>query len=149
LADRLRAALAQRLPAYMVPAAFVVLPGLPLTASGKVDRRALPAPEWRGEVHVAPRTPLEEVLASFWQEMLGAERVGVHDSFFQLGGHSLQATRLIARVRTVFAVEIPVRRLFQTPILEALAQEIQAAESTPGRSEKIARALLKLKARKQ
>ncbi|MEA2691914.1 MAG: hypothetical protein QOJ16_1301, partial [Acidobacteriota bacterium] len=149
LPERLRAALAERLPLYMVPAAFVLLPRLPRSANGKVDRKALPAPEWRGEEYLAPRDPLEEVLASLWEEMLEVERVGVGDSFFQLGGHSLQASRLVTRVRGLFQVELPLRRLFETPTVAALAVAMRAAEGTPGQSDKIARVLLRFKARKE
>jgi acyl carrier protein len=134
----------------MLPAAFVVLPALPLTASGKVDRKALPAPEWRsGESFVAPRTPLEEVLAGFWRELLGSERIGVHDSFFRLGGHSLLATQLVGRVAKTFQVELPLRRLFETPTVEALAAAVVAVEAKPGQSEKIAKVLLRIKGRKE
>jgi hypothetical protein len=86
----------------MVPSAFVALDAFPLTPNGKVDRKALPAPQFaaaRSRDFVAPRDPVEELLASIWQELLGIERVGIHDDFFELGGHSLLATRVIARVQ--------------------------------------------------
>src|SRR6185436_15114163 len=93
-ASALRAHLQARLPDSMVPSAFVVLAGFPLTPGGKVDRAALPPPRWEaGAAYVAPRTPAEEILAATWAEVLGVERVGVHDGFFELGGHSLLATR--------------------------------------------------------
>jgi acyl carrier protein len=133
------------LPSHMVPAAFVVLPALPLTPNGKVDRKALPAPDWQaGATSVAPRTPLEEVLAGFFAEALGLESVGVEDSFFRLGGHSLLATQLVGKVRGAFQVELPLKRLFETPTVAALAAAIAAAETKPGQSERIARALLKV-----
>ena len=101
-AGELRAHLKRSLPDYMVPSAFVVLEALPLTPNGKIDRRALPAPEAdavvRGE-YVAPRTPVEEMLAGIWAEVLKLERVGVQDNFFELGGHSLLAIRVMERMR--------------------------------------------------
>ncbi|MBZ4423379.1 amino acid adenylation domain-containing protein, partial [Myxococcus sp. RHSTA-1-4] len=115
----LRTALGERLPAYMVPSAFVVLPALPRTPNGKVDRKALPAPDAaqveRTHEYVAPRTPNEQLLAGLWREVLGVEQVGVHDDFFALGGHSLLATRLVSRVRNVLHVELPLRTLFEAP----------------------------------
>jgi len=115
--DGLRRALRERLPDFMVPAAFVELAALPLTVSGKVDRKALPAPEGRrsGARYTAPRTPVEAVLAGLWAELLGVpegEKVGVDEHFFDLGGHSLMATRVMARVRSTFAIEMPLRVLF-------------------------------------
>ncbi|HEY2738150.1 MAG TPA: amino acid adenylation domain-containing protein, partial [Thermoanaerobaculia bacterium] len=127
-ADALRQALRERLPDYMVPATFVILPALPLTLSGKVDRRALPAPERQdpGEGHLAPRTPVEEVLAGIWAELLGFERVGAADHFFDLGGHSLLATRVMSRLRSAFGVEMPLRDLFEAPVLADLAARVEA-----------------------
>ncbi len=148
LPDTLRASLAERLPAYMVPAVFVTLPELPLSPNGKVDRKALPAPEWSsGSSQVAPRTALEAILVGIWCEVLGLDRVGIEDSFFRLGGHSLLATRLVSRVRKTFQVDLPLRRLFETPTVAALAEMVVAAEARPGQSEKIARVLLRLKER--
>jgi precorrin-6B methylase 2/acyl carrier protein len=124
----LRAGLQQRLPAYMIPRAFVLLDELPLTPNGKLDRRALPAPETmraeRGSV-VAPRTPLEQSLAAIWAQLLDVQPLGIHDNFFELGGHSLLATRLISQVRQTFAVELPLRRLFEIPTIAMLAAEIE------------------------
>ncbi|HEX6039981.1 non-ribosomal peptide synthetase, partial [Longimicrobium sp.] len=123
----LRAHLLAHLPEYMVPSAFVPLERLPLTRNGKVDRRALPEPdaaEAAGAAYAAPRTPTEEVLAAIWAELLGAERVGASDGFFELGGHSLLATRVISRVRADFGVEVPVRAVFERPVLEAFAEEV-------------------------
>lgn len=114
----------------MVPSAFVVLEALPLTPNGKVDRRALPVPEGRPEIagYVAPRTPVEEVLASIWAEVLGLDRVGIHDNFFELGGHSLLATRIVARVRDSLAVELPLRALFEeTATVHELVARVEAA----------------------
>jgi amino acid adenylation domain-containing protein/FkbM family methyltransferase len=145
LEGSLRSFLGERLPAHMLPAVFVLLPHLPLTPNGKVDRRALPAPDWRaGSSYVAPRTPLEEVLASFFAEILGLEQVGVEDGFFKLGGHSLLAAQLVAKVRGAFQVELPLRRLFETPTVSAVAAAVAAAEGKPGQNDKIARILLRV-----
>ncbi len=129
----LRAFLGDRLPEYMVPTAFVILDALPLTPSGKVDRRALPEPEESrlslGTAYVAPRTLLEEALAAMWAELLGLERVGVNHSFFELGGQSLLATRLIARVREVLQAEIPLTAVFASPTVAGLAAAVEAARA--------------------
>jgi amino acid adenylation domain-containing protein len=124
----LRARLRERLPEYMLPAAFVALDALPLTPNGKLDRRALPAPGGpaAGREYVAPRTPAEELLAGVFGEVLHAERVGVHDDFFDLGGHSLLATRVVSRVREVFGVELPLRAMFELPTVAALAPEVES-----------------------
>ncbi|HVR96838.1 MAG TPA: amino acid adenylation domain-containing protein [Thermoanaerobaculia bacterium] len=128
-ADELRRHLLERLPDYMVPAAFVTLVALPLTTHGKVDRRALPAPaaarETRG--YVPPRGPIEEMLAGLWAEVLGIERVGAHDDFFDLGGHSLLATQAVSRARVAFGVELPLRALFDRPTVAGLAVVVEAA----------------------
>ncbi|HEY3581717.1 MAG TPA: condensation domain-containing protein, partial [Pyrinomonadaceae bacterium] len=127
----LRGFLKERLPEYMVPSAFVFLDALPLTANGKVDRQALPAPTSArpesGETFVAPSTPAEEVLAGIWAELLGVEQVGIHDNFFELGGHSLLATQVVSRVREFFRVEIALRQVFETPTVAGLAQSIDLA----------------------
>ncbi|HEV7517918.1 MAG TPA: amino acid adenylation domain-containing protein [Thermoanaerobaculia bacterium] len=126
--DDLRGFLGGRLPAYMLPAAFVVLPDLPLQASGKVDRRALPAPE-RGHIEeqgfVAPRTPVENLLAEIWRELLGLDRVGAFDSFFKLGGHSLLATQLVSRIHMALEVDLPLRSLFEVPTLAEMALAVE------------------------
>ncbi|HVG43749.1 MAG TPA: amino acid adenylation domain-containing protein, partial [Longimicrobium sp.] len=126
-ADELRAHLRESLPEYMVPAAFVVLEQLPLTPAGKLDVGALPAPEYTAETdrYVAPRTPVEAVLAEIWAEVLCLERAGVHESFFELGGHSLMAVRVVSRVRAVFAVELPLRVLFEGPTVAELAARVE------------------------
>ncbi|HEX9034004.1 MAG TPA: amino acid adenylation domain-containing protein [Streptosporangiaceae bacterium] len=140
-AAALRAALATRLPEHMVPTAFVVLAALPLTGSGKMDRRALPEPDWgavAGLDQVAPRTPAEAHLAAIFAEVLGLPTaVGVHDSFFALGGHSLTATRLLARIRADYGVDLPVRTLFSDPtvagVTAALAEASDLGQATaPG-----------------
>ncbi len=124
-ASELRRFLMEQLPAYMVPAAFVSLDALPRTPSGKVDRQALPPPEAPpGELapaYVAPRTPVEEVLAGIWAELFGVDQVGLHDDFFALGGHSLLAVRLFARIHKTFQVDLPLHRLFEAPTVGGLA----------------------------
>jgi hypothetical protein len=133
----LREYLKRRLPAYMLPSAFMQLNRLPLTSTGKVDRRSLPAPQGRPEElrqYVAPRTDLERALAEIWTHVLRVERVGVHDDFFELGGHSLLATRVITRISHALDVEVPIRMIFERPTVEALAagvlQDIAAELST-------------------
>jgi len=127
--DELRAFLGESLPAYMVPAKFVSLNALPLTASGKIDRRALPDPAELELVaeYVAPRTPLEEELARIWADLLGVNRVGVHDDFFALGGHSLLATQAVIRIRNTIA-DIELHIIFDAPTVATLADAIVAAE---------------------
>ncbi|RKR87001.1 amino acid adenylation domain-containing protein [Micromonospora pisi] len=125
--SRLRPALAAQLPEYMLPATLVPLDRFPRTGSGKVDRRGLPEPVWRDADdgnRVAPRTPVEKQLALLWGEVLGLAGVGVHDNFFNLGGHSLTATRLIARIRTTFGVDLPLRLLFAAPTIAELAPRV-------------------------
>ncbi|HBL30033.1 MAG TPA: non-ribosomal peptide synthetase, partial [Acidobacteria bacterium] len=124
-----REQLRERLPDHMVPAVIVVLAALPLTPNGKVDRKALPAPDGRGasESHQAPRTPVEEVLAGIWGDVLRLERIGIADRFFDLGGHSLLATQVLSRVRTAFGVDLPLREVFEAPALSDLAARIEAA----------------------
>ncbi len=124
----LRAFLAATLPDFMVPTLWMRLDALPLTGTGKVDRRALPAPEETagGSGFVPPSTPLEELLAGLWSDVLGIERIGRHDSFFDLGGHSLLATQVVSRVREACGVDLPLRRLFEAPTLEELARAVEA-----------------------
>jgi acyl carrier protein len=113
----------------MVPAAFVWLERMPLTANGKVDHRALPAPPLsRPDLEtdlVPPRTALEATLAEIWAEVLGVDRVGVHDNFFHLGGHSLLATQVLSRVRSRLAATVQLKDLFGLPTIAALAESIQ------------------------
>ncbi len=139
LAD-LRRHLRDHLPESMIPATFVLLDAFPRTPSGKVDRKALPPPGAAGTepsaTFVAPRTPVEERLASIWAQCLELERVGVHDGFFDLGGHSLLATQVLSRVREAFQVEVPLRRFFEEPTIAALARIVgegaAGAEPAPG-----------------
>ncbi len=125
----LRRWLVDLLPDYMVPSAFVSLEKLPLTPNGKVDRQALPDPGQArlddSTLFVPPRGPFEEEVASSWGALFGLKRVGAHDNFFQLGGHSLLATQAISRLRDAFGVEIPLRALFESPTVAALAQQIE------------------------
>jgi amino acid adenylation domain-containing protein len=127
----LRGFLSQALPEYMIPSAFVFLDRLPLSSNGKVDRNALPPPDQaRPELEkdfVPPRTPVEEMLAGLWVEILGLDRAGVYDNFFELGGHSLLATRLMSRIRQVFEVELPLRQVFGASTIAELAENIETA----------------------
>ena len=123
----LRRWLAEKLPEFMVPSAFMVLDTMPLTPSGKVDRKALPAPDQLRDaaaVYVAPRTSLEETLVQIWKEVLRVDRVGVQDNFFSLGGHSLLATQVISRIRKLVDVELPLRQLFEFPTIAELVSRI-------------------------
>jgi amino acid adenylation domain-containing protein len=127
--DELRDFLQARLPDHMIPSAFVFLEALPLTLSGKLDRRALPAPE-RARTGLAgwvtPRTPVEEAISEIWIALLNLEGVGVHDNFFALGGHSLLAVQVVARLRAAFGLDLPVRAFFETPTVAGLAERIEA-----------------------
>jgi amino acid adenylation domain-containing protein len=129
-AGELRNHLRERVPEYMVPAAFVALERLPLTPNGKLDRRALPAPGGPAaeREYTAPRSAAEELLARVFGEVLGLERVGVHDHFFELGGHSLLATRVVSRAREVFGVELPLRTVFEFPTVAELAPQLAALQ---------------------
>ncbi|MEU3597316.1 amino acid adenylation domain-containing protein [Streptomyces sp. NPDC006798] len=130
----LRAFVAARLPDYMVPSAVVLIDRLPLAPNGKLDRAALPEPEYAGTAYRAPGTPREAALAALFAEVLGVDRVGADDGFFALGGHSLLATRLISRARAELAIEIPIRKVFDLPTVAALAAwtEKSAAPRRPG-----------------
>jgi hypothetical protein len=112
----------------MVPSSFVFLDEFPLTPNGKVDRKMLPAPESSGltprPFYEAPRTDLEMVVAGIWEEVLRAERVGVHDNFFALGGHSLLATGILLRVRDRYGIDLPLRTIFEAPTVHDLAERI-------------------------
>ena len=121
----IRAALAERLPAYMIPAAVVVIDALPLTVNGKLDKRALPAPEYQdADRYRAPATPVEEILADIYARVLGVERVGVDDSFFQIGGDSLSAMRVIATINVAFDIHLSVRTLYEAPSVRSLSQRL-------------------------
>jgi surfactin family lipopeptide synthetase C len=121
----LRRFLAQRLPDYMIPTAFVFVDSLPLTASGKVDRERLQMHNWEQlgmqTEFVAPRSPIEERLGELWGKVLGLKQVGIHDNFFEMGGHSLLATQFMSRLNAAFALDLPLRTLFEQPTIEELA----------------------------
>ncbi|OBH58372.1 non-ribosomal peptide synthetase, partial [Mycobacterium colombiense] len=125
-AAAVRARLAERLPAYMVPAAVVAIEALPLTPNGKLEARALPAPEYTAGEHRAPSTPTEEILAGIYAQILGVERVGADDSFFDLGGDSLSAMRVIATINTTLDAHVGVRTLFEAPTVGQLASHVGA-----------------------
>jgi amino acid adenylation domain-containing protein len=129
--DELRSQVKQNLPEYMVPSAFVMLASFPLTTNGKVDRRALPAPDIQALMDtsefVAPRNPSEETLAAIWSEVLRVASVGVHDNFFELGGHSLLATQVIARVQKHWRRDVPLRTLFEHPTVAEFSGALEAA----------------------
>ncbi|HEY0735280.1 MAG TPA: amino acid adenylation domain-containing protein, partial [Herpetosiphonaceae bacterium] len=135
----LRTFLKQALPEYMLPSAFVFLPELPRTTSGKIDRRALPAPDRTQHIRdaalVAPRTPAEELVASVWSAVLGVREIGAFDHFFALGGHSLLATQAVARLRKAFDLPIPLRFIFEAPVVADLAARLtstsQAEQGLP------------------
>jgi len=129
--ESLKVALRSRLPEFMVPSAFVTLAALPLTPSGKVDRRRLPAPEANAGGPARAKTATERALARIWSELLPVEEIGPEDHFFELGGHSLVAARVTARVRQRFGLDLPVQALFDRPVLRDLASHLQ--EETPSK----------------
>ena len=138
LREELRSYLKENLPDYMVPQATVLLAKLPLNSNGKIDRKALPAPEEAVETraYVAPRNPTEQTIADIWTEVLRkpSGQIGIEDNFFDLGGHSLLATQVISRIRRSLSVELPLRTLFESPTVASLAQQAEAALAT-GRHE--------------
>jgi amino acid adenylation domain-containing protein len=131
--DALKTTLRAALPEYMVPSAFVLLDALPQTGTGKVDRNALPAPDFSAAAaaFAAPRNALETTLAALWSEILGLERVGIHDDFFALGGHSLLATRVMSRLRDSMGIQAPLRALFEAPTVARMAERLG---SSPARA---------------
>jgi thioesterase domain-containing protein len=124
--------LGERLPAYMVPTLFLVIDSIPLTPNGKVDRKALPAPDMNGDrrvTPVAPRTPIEELLTKMWADVLELDQIGIHDNFFEVGGHSLLAMRLLSRVERAFGRRLPVSHLFRSGTIAEMAQELSETDS--------------------
>ena len=131
-AGELRSHLSSQLPDYMVPTAYVRMHRMPLTANGKLDSKALPMPagDARAERgYEAPKGEIERRLVEIWADVLKVERVGRQDNFFELGGHSLLAMQVMARIRHIFDLELPVRRLFEEPTVAALADEVQRAQA--------------------
>jgi len=135
----LRSHLRQRLPEYMIPAAFVALHRLPTTSNGKIDRRSLPPPDWSRAIVEDARslTVVEETVAAIWATELGRASVGRHDNFFSLGGHSLMAAKLMTRLRDALRVEVPVRILFEAPTLSRFVHALALIEPSPGHLERI------------
>ena len=149
-AENLRAFLGQRLPDYMIPSMFVALDAVPLNANGKLDRRALPEPAIENIVQskefFAPRTQLEKELTEIWQETLGLGRIGIKENFFDIGGHSLAAMRMVVRIRRAFGVELPVAAIFQSPTIEALAVEVETLRASTHNEEDLLRILAEIEA---
>ncbi len=136
--DQIRAQLRSRLPEYMVPAAVVFLPKLPLSANGKVDRQALPSPEQAAaqqKPYVAPQNRTEEKIAGIWGDILGRESVSVEDNFFELGGHSLLATRIASRMREDLRLRVPVRMIFEHPTVRQLSAAISSLDDDGSEAE--------------
>lgn len=130
VSSELRAHLKTKLPDYMVPATFVMLPSLPLTPNGKIDLKSLPDPEFKTDDKLVerPRTPKEEQLAKIWSDVLGVQQIGIHDNFFELGGHSLLATQVVARMRALAGKDVTVRELFQSPTVAGLGEILASGE---------------------
>src|SRR5262249_48657683 len=132
LGRKLREDLREKLPDYMVPSVILVLESWPLMPNGKIDRRALPAPQRQAAGQSrAPRTPQEEMLCRVFADVLSLERVGIDENFFELGGHSLMATQLASRVRAMLGVELPIRAMFESPTVAELTLRLR--EATHGR----------------
>jgi acyl carrier protein len=139
--------LKQKLPDYMLPSVFVSLDALPLTANGKLDRRALPAPEAQkleeGDRNAIPQTPLEKSIAKIWTEVLNSQEIGIHDNFFEMGGHSLLATQLASKIRKTFEVELPLSSVFEMPTIAQIeklqgdrSQELTSVPTPVSRSDR-------------
>ena len=149
-ASELRAYLREKLPEYMVPSAFVFLDTLPSTPNGKLDRNALPAPDQNSsesaEAYVAPRTPVEEMIADIWAEVLKLEKIGIHDNFFDLGGHSLLGTQVISRLRAGLPMDLSLRVLFEAPTVAELASRVEQSMSRVYELEEFARNMAEVEA---
>ncbi|MGY2164234.1 non-ribosomal peptide synthetase [Pseudomonas tolaasii] len=135
---QVKASLAAELPEYMVPALLMRLDAMPLSPSGKLDRRALPEPVWQIREHVEPETPLQQQIAAIWREVLGLSRIGLRDDFFALGGHSLLATQIISRTRQACDVELPLRTLFEASELGAFAEQVCRFQAAGQRNQQTA-----------
>ena len=133
--QQVKTALAAELPEYMVPALLMRLDAMPLSPSGKLDRRALPAPVWQVREHVEPETPLQQQIAAIWREVLGLPSIGLRDDFFALGGHSLLATQIISRTRQACDVELPLRTLFDASELGAFAEQVGLIQASGQRNQ--------------
>ncbi len=146
--EELRQMLREKVPGYMVPSTFVVLDVLPVTANGKLDRKALPAPDQSRpgleETFIAPRTPTEERVSTIWSEVLQIEKIGINDNFFSLGGHSLLATQIMTRVRDAFDVNLPLSNFFETPTVANLSARVDQRQVAEADDEALSEALAQL-----
>jgi acyl carrier protein len=132
----------------MVPSEIVFMDSLPLTPNGKIDRRALPAPDHDrpalGGIFVAPRTPTEQIIAEIWTEVLGVKKIGIHDNFFDLGGHSLRATQVVSRLGKAFQADVPLRSLFEHPTVEGLAVIVAQRQARKAEADEMATILARI-----
>ena len=129
----IRLFLNSRLPDYMVPSLTIIVDVIPLTPNGKIDRQALPEPDWSnreiGQEIILPRTPYEEIISTIWTQVLGIEKIGINENFFEIGGHSLLATQVASRIKTNFRIDLPLRVIFKSPTIATLAEYVDAAKS--------------------
>jgi amino acid adenylation domain-containing protein len=146
--NELRNFVKEKLPQYMVPSEIVFMDSLPLTPNGKIDRRALPAPDHDrpalGGIFVAPRTPTEQIIAEIWTEVLGVKKIGIHDNFFDLGGHSLRATQVVSRLGKAFQADVPLRSLFEHPTVEGLAVIVAQRQARKAEADEMATILARI-----